>query len=182
MSIVRRRLGAAGAGTFIALAGLAGAYQVQPAAASAHIAHNARTASLPGFQIGSPHSLSQKAWAGYYDGHKDTYLNTDVSVKSQAKSLGINFAPVLAHSMGASSPMYFVKGRAAAGQIAVFGSEPGGSDYSPLWREVWVTWKAGAKPKLLTSDNQIIALAKAGKLTETMSSIVLNAPVTSVGH
>jgi len=138
--------------------------------------------SLPGVQMGTPHSLMQHAWLAYYDGHRDSYVNTDVSNKSQATSLGINYAPILAHTLGSASPMYFVKGRAAAGQIAVFGSEPGGSDYSPLWREVWVTWKAGAKPKLLTSDNQIIALAKAGKLTETMSSIVLNAPVTSVGH
>ena len=78
--------------------------------------------------------------------------------------------------------MYFVKGRAAAGQIAVFGSEPGESDYSPLWREIWVTWKANAKPVLLVRDDQINSLAKAGKLTMKMTNIVLNAPVTSVGH
>jgi hypothetical protein len=54
---------------------------------------------------------------------------------------------------------YFIQGAAAAGQLAVFGSEPGEKDYNPLWEEKLVTWKAGAKPVLLTSDNQINALA-----------------------
>jgi hypothetical protein len=75
-----------------------------------------QTPSLPGLHIGAPQSASEHSWVAYYDGHKDVYLNTDVSNKSQATSLGINFAPILAHSLNASSPMYFVKGRAAAGQ------------------------------------------------------------------
>jgi hypothetical protein len=44
-----------------------------------------------------------------------------------------------------------------------------------------VTWKAGVTPVLLTSDNQINALAKTGKLTSQDAHIVLNAPITSVG-
>jgi hypothetical protein len=144
--------------------------------------HLAVSPSLPGLHIGKMHALSEHSWLAYYDGHKDTYINTDVSSKSQATSLKINFAPILSHSLGASSPMYFVKGRAAAGQIAVFGSEPGESDYSPLWREFWVTWKSGATPVLLVKDDQINALVKAGKLTEQTTRIILNAPVTSVGH
>ena len=140
------------------------------------------TPSLPGLNIGTPHSTAQHSWVAYYDGHKDAYLNTDVSNKSQATSLSINFAPILAHSLNASSPMYFVKGRAAAGQIAVFGSEPGESEYSPLWREIWVSWKAGTKPVLLVKDDQIDDLVKAGKLSKQVTTIVLNAPVTSVGH
>jgi hypothetical protein len=182
MSIAPRIMRVAAAIAFIALAGFAGALHVRAASPSAHTGHTVRVPSLPGFQLGPWHSLTQHAWAGYYDGHKDTYINTDVSVKNQAKSLGINFSPVLMHSMGASSPMYFVKGRAAAGQIAVFGSEPGESDYSPLWQEIWVTWKSGAKPVLLTKDDQIKALAKSGKLTMKMTSIILNSPITSVGH
>jgi hypothetical protein len=161
--------------------GLVGGGRVNAAAPRA-VGNSPARASLPGFQIGKPHSISESSWLAYYDGHKDTSVYTDVSNKSQAKSLAINFAPILSHSLGASSPMYFVKGRAAAGQIAVFGSEPGESDYSPLWREIWVTWKPGAKMVLLKRDDQIDALAKAGKLTKRMTNIVLNAPVTSVGH
>lgn len=145
-------------------------------------AHLAASPSLPGLHLGKIHSQSEHSWLAYYDGHKDTYINTDVSNKSQATSLNINFAPVLSHSLGASSPMYFVKGRAAAGQIAVFGSEPGESDYSPLWREIWVTWKSNATPVLLVKDDQVNSLVKAGKLTEHTTKIILNAPVTNVGH
>ncbi len=71
--------------------------------------------------------------------------------------------------------------RAAAGQLAVFGSEPGEKDYNPLWEERFVTFKPGVTPVLLTSDNQINSLAKAGKLTNQDAHIVLNAPITRVG-
>jgi hypothetical protein len=118
-------------------------------------------------------------YQGYYDGHKDGYLITDVSSKSQAKALHVNFAPVLKNAKGAP-PQYFVMGRAAAGQIAVFGSEAGKPDYNPLWDELYVTWKAGVTPVLLVKDDQITALAKAGKLTISDPHIVLNAPITSV--
>ncbi len=63
--------------------------------------------------------------------------------------------------------------RAAAGQLAVFGSEPGEKDYNPLWEERFVTFKPGVTPVLLTSDNQINSLAKAGKLTNQDAHIVL---------
>jgi hypothetical protein len=76
---------------------------------------------------------------------------------------------------------FFVRGRAAAGQLTVFGSEPGESDYNPLWKEVWVTWKKGVKPVLLVRDDQIDNLAKKGKLTEKDAHIVLNAPILKVG-
>lgn len=133
--------------------------------------------------LGPAKNTSQITWEGFYDGHHDAYINTDVSDRSQAKSLHANFAPLLTHSgAGALSPMYFVKGRAAAGQIAVFGSEPGGSDYSPLWSEIIVRWKAGVKPVLLTKDDQIKTLAKAGKLTMQQNKIVLNAPIVGVGR
>jgi hypothetical protein len=76
---------------------------------------------------------------------------------------------------------YFVKGRAIAGQLSVFGSEPGESDYNPLWEGFFVTWKAGVNPVLLVRDDQIKALAKKGKLTLVDGHIVLNAPIVKVG-
>jgi len=119
-------------------------------------------------------------YQGYYDGHKDGYVITDVSNKAQASALHVNFAPAIKGAK-AAPPQYFVSGRAAAGQLAVFGSEPGEADYNPLWEEIVVTWKAGVKPVLLVKDDQITALAKAGKLKMTDPHIVLNAPITSVG-
>ena len=119
-------------------------------------------------------------YQGYYDGHKDGYVITDVSNKAQANAWHVNFAPVLKSVKGAPE-QYFVSGRAAAGQLAVFGSEPGEASYNPLWDELVVTWKAGVKPVLLVKDDQITELAKKHQLTITDPHIVLNAPITSVG-
>ena len=131
-------------------------------------------------QLGPAAHASQLVYQGYYDGHKDTYLVTDVSSKSQAAALHVNYSSALA-AVKSAPAQYFIQGAAASGQLAVFGSEPGASDYNPLWKELFVTWKAGAKPVLLLSDNQILALAKAGKLTVRDAHIVLNAPITKVG-
>lgn len=122
----------------------------------------------------------QIAFRGFYDGHKDIYLITDVSNKRQARALHVNYSKALSGVRGAP-PQYFVQGRAAAGQLAVFGSEPGESDYNPLWEELFVRWKPGVKPVLLVKDDQIKALAKSGKLTIKDAHIVLNAPITKVG-
>jgi len=121
-----------------------------------------------------------KTYVGYYDGHKDTYVVTDVSSKSQASAMHINYSPPLATVKGAPS-QYFIQGKAAAGQLAVFGSEPGESSYNPLWEEFFVTWKSGVTPVLLVRDDQIKALAKKGKLTLRDGHIVLNAPIVKVG-
>ena len=86
----------------------------------------------------------------------------------------------LAKELGAP-PQYFVRGKAASGQLTVFGSEPGKPDYNPVWEEFFVTWKPGVKVALLVKDDQIKALAKAHKLTLSDAHIVLNAPITKVG-
>jgi hypothetical protein len=119
-------------------------------------------------------------YQGYYDGHKDGYVITDVSSKTQAAAWHVNFAPILKGAKGAPE-QYFVSGRAAPGQRAVFASEPGEASYNPLWDELVVTWKTGVKPVLLVKDDQITALAKKGELKISDPHIVLNAPITSVG-
>src|SRR5437773_10717835 len=93
-------------------------------------------------------------YQGYYDGHKDGYVITDVSNKAQATAWHVNFAPILKAAKGAPE-QYFVTGRAAAGQLAVFASEPGESSYDPLWDEMIVTWKPSVTPVLLDKDDQI---------------------------
>lgn len=65
-------------------------------------------------------------------------------------------------------------------QLAVFGSEPPDPSYSPLWQELMVTWKSGAKVVLLTSDNQILALRSKGQLKLKRTMVVLNAPSIKV--
>ncbi len=130
--------------------------------------------------LGQGSSTEQTSYKAYYDGHKDTYLVTDVSNKAQASALHVNYSKELAAVKGAPA-QYFVQGRAVAGQLSVFGSEPGEPDYNPLWEEFFVTWKPGVKPVLLVRDDQIKGLAKKGKLTMRDVHIVLNAPIVKVG-
>jgi hypothetical protein len=138
----------------------------------------AATGGLP--NIGKPSMKTQPVYRGYYDHHVDTYLVTDVSSKSQATAMHVNFSAELKAVKGLPE-QYFVRGRAAKGQLTIFGSEPGEADYNPLWKEVWLTWKKGVKPVLIGQDDQIDALEKQGKLTEKDAHIVLNAPILKVG-
>jgi hypothetical protein len=137
-------------------------------------------ASSGRLMLGPASRSEQTTYKAYYDGHKDTYLVTDVSNKAQAKAMHVNFASEIGHVKGLP-PQYFVQGKAAAGQLSVFGSEPGESNYNPLWEEFFVQWKAGSKPVALVKDDQITELAKQGKLTLRDAHIVLNAPITRVG-
>lgn len=151
-------------------------------AAGALLAIGAASAASPlGTNLGpSMRGGTVKTYLGYYDSHKDSYMITDVSSKSQAAALHINYSAAL-DSVKSAPRQFFVMGKAAPGQLTVFGSEPGESDYNPLWEEVFVTWKQGVKPVLLLEDDQIDSLQKAGKLTETDAHVVLNAPITRVG-
>jgi hypothetical protein len=143
----------------------------------------ASSASAPVSMLGAhslPAQVSQTlpAFPAYYDAHKDAVVVTDAFPKAAAGIFHANFAPSLSVVQPASQPAwYIVRGRAAPGQLAVLGSEPGEHDYSPLWRTVIVRWKPGATPRVLTSDNMILALAKKGQLTATKTAMVVNAPV-----
>ena len=130
--------------------------------------------------MGPASTVSQKSFQGYYDGHKDTYINTDVSTKADAASMHINYSASIG-SVKHLPEIYLVVGRAAAGQLAVFGSQPGETTYSPLWAETILTWKAGSKPVLITSDNQINKLEKTSGLSERPGNAVLNCPIIKVG-
>jgi len=130
--------------------------------------------------MGPAGTTAQKSFQGYYDGHKDTYLNTDVSSKADAKAMHINYSASIGQVKNLPE-IYLVEGKAAPGQLAVFGSEPGEKNYSPLWAETILTWKPGATPVLLTSDTQINAVEKKGTLTELDAHVVLNCPIIKVG-
>jgi hypothetical protein len=129
--------------------------------------------------MGPASKISRPAFHGFYDGHKVTYLNTDVSSKADANTMHINYSATIGKVKGLPE-IYLVEGHAAAGQLAVFGSEPGEKTYSPLWSETLLTWKAGAKPTLITSDTQINKIEKTGKLTERDAHVVLNCPIIEV--
>lgn len=145
------------------------------------LAAGATYATTSGLPLGPASTAKTRAFKGYYDGHKDTFLATDVSNKAQATALKANYSREIGRVKGAP-PQYFVRGAAAKGQLSVFGSEPGEADYNPLWEEFLVTWKPGVTPVLLVKDDQITSLVKAKKLTLRDAHIVLNAPITKVGR
>jgi hypothetical protein len=130
--------------------------------------------------MGKPSRIARPAFHGFYDGHKDTYLNTDVSSRAEAKAMHVNFSAPIGKVKGLPE-IYLVQGRAATGQLAIFGSEPGEASYSPLWSETILTWKQGATPVLITSDTQIDKIEKTGKLSERDAHVVLNCPIIKVG-
>ena len=135
-----------------------------------------------GPRMGPTVTVKRPAFHGYYDGHKDTYLNTDVSSQAEAKAMHVNYSPVLKSVPLTTAPeIYLVEGKAAPGQLAIFGSEPGESTYSPVWKETILTWKASASPVLITSDTQVDKLKKKGMLTERDTTIRLNCPIIRVG-
>ena len=129
--------------------------------------------SLPGQT-----SQTLPAFPAFYDAHKDVVVVSDAYPKAAAGTFHTNYAPSLSAVQPASQPAwYIVRGPAAPGQIAVLGSEPGESDYSPLWQTVIIRWKPGVTPQVLTSDNMILDLAKKGQLTATKTAVIVNATV-----
>jgi hypothetical protein len=148
--------------------------------ATAGVAYASMTSGGP--KMGPTSTIKRSAFHGYYDGHKDTYLNTDVSDPAEAKAMHVNYAPGLKSvPLGSAPEIYLVQGKAAAGQLAVFGSEPGEKDYSPIWKETIVTWNASAKPVVIKSDTQVDQLEKKGVLTERSTATRLNCPIIKVG-
>ena len=132
--------------------------------------------------MGPMSSVMRPAFHGFYDGHKDTFLNTDVSNKAAAQEMHINFSPTLGKiPMADTDDIYFFVGAAAPGQLPVFGSEPGESNYTPIWHEELVTWKTGVTPTLLKSDTDIEKAVKQGDVTKTEPHIILNCPIVKVG-
>ena len=133
-------------------------------------------------RMGPASTIRRQAFQGYYDGRKDTYVNTDVSDKKEAAMMHVNYAPVLKTVPLSTAPeIYLVQGKAAPGQLAIFGSEPGEATYSPIWKETILSWKASATPVLIMSDTQIDQLEHTGVLTERATSVRLNCPIIKVG-
>lgn len=140
----------------------------------------AAAAGVSNLGLGPAARASQPTFQAFYDGHKDTYLSTDVSSKAEAAMMHVNYSARIGSVKGLPE-IYLVQGRAAPGQLAVFGSEPGEKDYSPLWSETILTWKAGATPVVLTSDTQINKVEAMGTLSERDAHVVLNCPIVKVG-
>ena len=108
--------------------------------------------------------FGQKKVAGYSNGRIIHYLD-----------LGpVNVAPG-----NVVAPLYTVTNPIGPQQhnIAQETIAPGQTKYPPLWGIIKVTFKPGVKPRLITSYAQITNAQKAGEVTITHSSLVVNCPV-----
>ena len=156
-----------------------GAHTSAPApSTSAPASSSAAMSALGAHSLPAQTSQTLPAFPAFYDAHKDVVVVTDAYPQAAAGTFHANYAPSLSAVQPTSQPAwYIVRGPAAPGQIAVLGSEPGESDYSPLWQTVIVQWKPGVTPTVLTSDNMILDLAKKGQLTATKTTVLVNATV-----
>jgi hypothetical protein len=162
---------------------LAAALAMAAAACSKSSTPSATSPSAaPAARIPTATTVAQSVVYGYYDGHIDTMLSTDVSDKAQAKAQHINYSPALLTQPAAKYPsLYHVMGTAAPNQPVVFGSEPGETDYSPLWQEVTVQWNAGATPVLLVKDDQIKELGLQGRADRHPHTDRAGLPIVKAG-
>ena len=108
--------------------------------------------------------FGQKKVAGYSNGHVIHYLD-----------LGpVNVAPG-----NVVAPLYTVTNPVGPQQhnVAQENIAPGQTKYPALWGIIKVTFKTGVKPRLITSYAQITKARKAGQVTITNTSLVVNCPV-----
>lgn len=139
--------------------------------------------SMTGGGMGAMGPMSMRSmpvWTGYYDNHKVLYTWTDSSNKAEAMRDHINYAPGLAKALEYSVAMYMVMNGKFASRGPVFASEPGEDNYTPLWQEVFVTWKNPGMAVALGRDDQIKDLAKKGLLTLKMTKTVVNCAIVKV--
>ncbi len=126
---------------------------------------------------------------GYYNGGDVYYIITDSSDKTHAdvitKSQGwqVELAPFLKNAPDkALSPTYMftngIQGDGVHGfQSEVFTSTPEQSDvYSALTSHVHVTWHNDVTPRILDSQDAILAAADAGDVLLTDIDVVINMP------
>lgn len=135
----------------------------------------------------------------YYEGEKVWFLHTSVSSKQMVERLTemINYptlhVPKLAEivDIEALGDIYVFKngvdqsdvepwgGGPFGFQIDIMDSIPGDQAYTPLRRPNIVTWCENAKPKILTSVDDLLAARDAGKVTIQPTDVVVTAPIVS---
>jgi hypothetical protein len=114
--------------------------------------------------LGNPEGLApnQKHVIGYYRGHRVAYLDLGV----------LNVAP------GNDIDPIWVVTNGTKAQSNIIDTVPGDpAGYTPLWQVEKVTWKAGVKPRTLTSRKAVEAAVAKGWVTIEKTNIIVNCPV-----
>ncbi len=128
------------------------------------------------------------AWA---DGKLVRYITTEASHPGAAQKMQAHYVPQLANALppnprppGYPSTLARVYEVSNFKQNNVFSSVPLPSghenrdaDYSPLWRVHMVHWLPGHSPRLLNSEEAILAAEEKKELRIEQTGIVVNCPV-----
>ncbi len=100
------------------------------------------------------------------------YIATDTSAAPMAPMMGVSAseATQALTEAGATAPIYVfmpgLPGPAAMGsQPSIFNVSAGHPDWSPFWDHVTVGWNEGVEPRLLTSEEEVLAAEEAGEVT-----------------
>ncbi|MBP0599488.1 hypothetical protein J8I26_15325 [Herbaspirillum sp. LeCh32-8] len=129
--------------------------------------------------------------SGWYEGKPVRYVTTDVSDQKAAAEMQANYVPRLANAIlpqpaspGGKSAVERIYSFVNFRQGGVLPSVPnptgsGNADpnYSPLWQVHRVIWQAGRTPRLLTSEEQILAAEEGGDVKIEKTGIIVNCPV-----
>lgn len=122
---------------------------------------------------------------GFANGQPVYYIQTEASDAGVAAGQGVHFVPKLANVLSASNSavddIYVVTNFTQPNILASTPSPVGplntNGEYSPLWQVNLVTWNAGATPKTLKSEAEVLAAQDAGYVTLAKPGIVVNCPV-----
>lgn len=139
-------------------------------------------------------SVSLPLSPGWFDGQPVFYITTEVSDAAVAREKGAIFTPRLADALpvagsGQRNPTDRVYAVMNFDQAPVFASAPlpVGPDnrdeaYTPLWQMVMVSWRAGATPRALRSQEEVLAASEARQLDLTLTRVVLNCAIVHRGE
>jgi hypothetical protein len=108
----------------------------------------------------------QPVVSGFFQGRTITYYD---------------YGPIKLKAGNKLAPIWTVT-NGAAGQHNIVDTVPGKADYSPLWQLNMVTFKSGKTPHLLKSKAEVDAAVKAGEVTVTRTTTVVNCPVLGFGQ
>lgn len=126
---------------------------------------------------------------GWYEGREVQYVSTDASDAGAAAEMGANYVPRLANALVPPAPgkptsveriykfINFAQGSVLPSVPEPVGSANRNRNYSPLWQVYMVTWNAGAKPRELRAEEEVLDAEEKGELTINKSNIVVNCPV-----
>ena len=142
-----------------------------------------------------PLTVTMPLLSGWFQGQAVFYVTTDVSDAKVALAKSANYAPRLADALPGSprqpgqassvdkvyAVLNFTQGSVFASAPAPMGAKNQDRNYSPLWQQVNVTWRTGRTPRVLKSEEDVLAAAEQGTVELAATRVVLNCPIVHRG-